>query len=177
VDRLAAHEVDPVNAAEEVLRRLGLGSGTATETDTGTDTRTGAGPRISIDHLGIAVKDLGEAVRAYETLGFHVEATHDVPTEKVKAAFLPVGESHLELLEPTDPSSVIAKFLEKRSGLHHVCVAVPDIQAALDALKAKGVELLDQSPRVGAGGRKVAFIHPRSAAGVLLELVERKAPR
>ena len=69
---------------------------------------------------------------------------------------------------------MIARFLEKRSGLHHVCVAVPDIQAALDGLKARGVALLDETPRVGAGGRKVAFIHPRSAAGVLLELVERK---
>jgi LAO/AO transport system kinase len=157
VDRLAAHDVDPFTAADEILSRLGLGAG-----------------RTYIDHLGIAVKDLAEGVRAYETLGFHVEATHDVPTEKVKTAFLPVGESHFELLEPTDPGSVIARFLEKRSGLHHVCVAVPDIQAALDALKAKGVELLDQTPRTGAGGRKVAFIHPRSAAGVLLELVERK---
>jgi methylmalonyl-CoA/ethylmalonyl-CoA epimerase len=116
-------------------------------------------------------------VRAYETLGFRVDAVHDVPTERVRAAFLPVGESHLELLEPTDPSSVIARFLEKRSGLHHVCIAVPDIRAALDALKARGVELLDEKPRTGAGGRKVAFIHPRAAAGVLLELVERKEPR
>ena len=129
---------------------------------------------LKIDHLGIAVKDLAAGIRAYETLGFHVEAEHDVPTEKVKTAFLPVGESHLELLEPTDPTSVIAKFLEKRAGLHHVCIAVPDIQAELDALKAKGVELLDQVPRIGAGGRKVAFLHPRAAGGVLLELVERK---
>ena len=131
-------------------------------------------PLIKIDHLGIAVKSLADGVRAYETLGFHVDSTHDVPTEKVRAAFLPVGESHLELLEPTEPGSVIARFLEKRSGLHHVCVAVPDLQAALGALKARGVELLDETPRTGAGGRKVAFIHPRSAAGVLLELVERK---
>jgi LAO/AO transport system kinase len=161
VDRMAAHSVDPFTAAEEVLQRVGLGSGDGT----------------CIDHLGIAVKSLEEGVRAYETLGFRVDAVHDVPTEKVRAAFLPVGESHLELLEPTDPASVIARFLEKRSGLHHVCVAVPDIQAALDALKARGVELLDEKPRTGAGGRKVAFIHPRAAAGVLLELVERKEPR
>jgi methylmalonyl-CoA/ethylmalonyl-CoA epimerase len=157
VDRLAAHDVDPFTAADEVLAKVGLGKG-----------------RRYIDHLGIAVKDLAEGIRAYETLGFAVEAEHDVPTEKVRTAFLPVGESHLELLEPTDPASVIAKFLEKRSGLHHVCVAVPDIQAELDALAARGVELLDKTPRVGAGGRKVAFIHPRSANGVLLELVERK---
>jgi methylmalonyl-CoA/ethylmalonyl-CoA epimerase len=125
-----------------------------------------------IDHLGIAVTDLGEAVRTYEALGFAVEASHDVPTEKVRAAFLPVGESHLELLEPTDPSSVIARFLEKRSGLHHVCVLVEDIDAALAELKARGVPMLDETPRVGAGGCRVAFVHPRGAAGVLLELKE-----
>ena len=158
VDRMAAHAVDPFTAAEEVLRRVGLRSGSGTY----------------IDHLGIAVKSLEDGIRAYEALGFHVDATHEVPTEKVRAAFLPVGESHLELLEPTEPGSVIARFLEKRSGLHHVCVAVPDIQAALDALSARGVALLDEKPRTGAGGRKVAFVHPRSAAGVLLELVERK---
>ena len=125
-----------------------------------------------IDHLGIAVKDLAEAVQAYEALGFAVEARHDVPTEKVRTAFLPVGESHLELLEPTDPSSVIARFLEKRSGLHHVCVLVEDLDAALAELKARGVPVLDETPRVGAGGCRVAFVHPRGAAGVLIELKE-----
>jgi len=125
-----------------------------------------------IDHLGIAVKDLAEAVKSYEMLGFAVDATHEVPTEKVRAAFLAVGESHLELLEPTDPSSVIARFLEKRSGLHHVCVLVEDIDAALAELKARGVPVLDETPRVGAGGCRVAFVHPRGAAGVLLELKE-----
>ena len=127
---------------------------------------------LKIDHLGIAVKSISEAVRAYEALGFAVEASHDVPTEKVRTAFLPVGESHLELLEPTDPSSVIARFLEKRSGLHHVCVLVEDIDGALSELKARGVPLLDETPRVGAGGCRVAFVHPRGAAGVLLELKE-----
>jgi methylmalonyl-CoA epimerase len=83
-----------------------------------------------------------------------------------------VGESHFELLEPSDPTSVIAKFLEKRSGLHHVCVLVDDIEAALAALKARGVRLLDETPRVGAGGCRVAFIHPKAAGGVLLELKE-----
>jgi len=127
---------------------------------------------LKIDHLGIAVKDLSEAVGTYEALGFKVEARHDVPTEQVRTAFLPVGESHLELLEPTDPSSVIARFLEKRSGLHHVCVLVEDIDAALAELKARGVPVLDETPRVGAGGCRVAFVHPRGAAGVLLELKE-----
>jgi len=127
---------------------------------------------LKIDHLGIAVKDLAEAVKSYEALGFAVDASHDVPTEKVRTAFLPAGESHLELLEPTDPSSVIARFLEKRSGLHHVCVLVDDIDAALAELKARGVPVLDETPRVGAGGCRVAFVHPKGAAGVLLELKE-----
>jgi methylmalonyl-CoA epimerase len=125
---------------------------------------------LKIDHLGIAVPDLAAAIKTFESLGFSVEATHDVPTEKVRTAFLPVGESHLELLEPTDQSSVIAKFLQKRSGLHHVCVLVDDIEAAMADMRAKGVELLDEVPRVGAGGCRVAFVHPRSAGGVLLEL-------
>ena len=127
---------------------------------------------LKIDHLGIAVKSLADAARSYAALGFRVVETHDVPTEKVRAAFLSVGESQLELLEPTEPGSVIARFLEKRSGLHHVCVLVDDIEAALAALKARGVRLLDETPRVGAGGCRVAFIHPKAAGGVLLELKE-----
>jgi methylmalonyl-CoA/ethylmalonyl-CoA epimerase len=129
---------------------------------------------LRIDHLGIAVPRLDEAIAAYEALGFAVEATHDVPTEKVRAAFLAIGESHLELLEPTDANSAIARFLAKRSGLHHVCVLVDDIDAALAELRERGVELVDDSPRVGAGGCRVAFVHPRAAAGVLLELKEEK---
>jgi methylmalonyl-CoA/ethylmalonyl-CoA epimerase len=129
---------------------------------------------LKIDHLGIAVPSLDAAVAAYEALGFAVEARHDVPTEKVRTAFLPVGESHLELLEPTDPSSAIARFLEKRSGLHHVCVLVDDVDAALAEMKARGVPLVDETPRVGAGGCRVAFVHPKGAAGVLLELKERE---
>ena len=105
---------------------------------------------LKVDHLGIAVPSLAEAVRAFEALGFAVEATHDVPTEKVKTAFLPVGESHLELLEPTDPTSVIARFLEKRSGLHHVCVLVEDIDEALAELKQRGVRLLDEDVAANA---------------------------
>jgi methylmalonyl-CoA/ethylmalonyl-CoA epimerase len=129
---------------------------------------------LKIDHLGIAVRSLDQATAAWEALGFRVEATRDVPTEKVRVAFLPVGESSLELLEPTDPSSTVARFLEKRSGLHHVCVLVDDLDAALAGMKAKGVPLLDEAPRVGAGGCRVAFVHPKGAAGVLLELKERE---
>ena len=125
---------------------------------------------LKIDHLGIAVPSLADARRAWEALGFEVEAVHDVPTEKVRAAFLPVGESHLELLEPTDAGSVIARFLEKRRGLHHVCVLVEDIEAALAELKARGVRLVDERPRPGAGGCRVAFVHPEATGGVLLEL-------
>ena len=127
---------------------------------------------IRIDHLGIAVPSLDAAVAAYRALGFEVEATHDVPTEKVRTAFLPIGEVHLELLEPTDPTSTIAKFLEKRSGLHHVCILVPDLDAALAEMKARGVQLIDEKPRVGAGGSRVAFVHPKAGAGVLIELKE-----
>jgi methylmalonyl-CoA/ethylmalonyl-CoA epimerase len=125
---------------------------------------------LKIDHLGIAVRDLEKAVRTYRTLGFEVESVHEVPTEKVRAAFLPVGESRLELLEPTEPGSVLARFLEKRSGLHHVCLLVEDIEASLAELKAAGVALIDERPRPGAGGSRVAFVHPRAADGVLLEL-------
>lgn len=128
---------------------------------------------LKIDHLGIAVPSLAEAVKAYEALGFSVEATEEVPTEKVRVAFLPVGESRLELLEPTEAGSVIARFLEKRSGLHHVCVLVEDVDAALVELRAKGVPLIDQAPRPGAGGSRVAFVHPRAAGGMLLELKEK----
>ncbi len=128
---------------------------------------------LKIDHLGIAVPSMREATKAWEALGFAVEEVHDVPTEKVKAAFLPIGESHLELLEPTDPSSVIAKFLEKRgAGLHHVCVLVEDIDATLAEMKARGVRLIDEKPRAGAGGCRVAFVHPKATGGVLLELKE-----
>jgi methylmalonyl-CoA/ethylmalonyl-CoA epimerase len=116
------------------------------------------------------VPRLDDAIPVWEALGFRLEARHDVPTEKVRTAFLPVGESHLELLEPTDPTSVIARFLETRKGIHHLCVEVDDIEAALAELKRRGVALLDDAPRPGAGGCRVAFIHPRAAGGVLLEL-------
>ena len=131
---------------------------------------------LKIDHLGIAVPRLDEAIAAYEALGFRVEARHDVPSEQVRTAFLPLGESQLELLEPSGPDSVIARFLEKRSGLHHVCVLVDDLEAALAAMKARGVRLIDEQPRPGAGGCRVAFVHPGAAGGVLLELKERARP-
>ena len=128
---------------------------------------------LKIDHLGIAVPSLAEAVKAYEALGFTVESREDVATEKVRVAFLPVGESRLELLEPTDAGSTIAKFLQKRSGIHHVCVLVEDIETVLAELRARGVSLIDTEPRPGAGESRVAFVHPRAAGGVLLELKEK----
>jgi len=128
---------------------------------------------LKIDHLGIAVPSLDDAIRAYQALGFTVEAVHEVPTEKLRAALLPIGESHLELLQPTDPSSSVAKFLEKRSGLHHICVLVEDLDQALAEMKSQGVPLIDQTPRLGAGGTKVAFVHPKATGGVLLELKQR----
>src|SRR5437773_4868778 len=132
---------------------------------------------LKIDHLGIAVPDLDQAGKAWEALGFTVEAVHDVPTEKVKAAFLPIGESHLELLQPTDPTSVIAKFLERRRGLHHLCVLVESLEATLAEMKARGVRLIDEEPRPGAAGCRVAFVHPDATGGVLLELKEERPSR
>lgn len=120
--------------------------------------------------MGIAVPDLAAARAAYEALGFQVSEEHSVEAERVRTAFLPVGESHLELLEPTDADSVIARFLENRKGLHHICVEVEDLAEALEELKRRGVALVDETPRIGAGGHQVAFVHPRAAAGVLLEL-------
>lgn len=128
---------------------------------------------LRIDHLGIAVPELAAAVEAFAALGFAVEATHEVPSEQVRVALLPVGESRIELLEPTEPDSVIGRFLRTRSGLHHVCVLVDDLDATLAQLRAGGVRLVDETPRLGAAGCRVAFVHPQSAAGVLLELKEK----
>ena len=155
VTRMAEGVIDPYTAAERIVGAIGLRAGVR-----------------RIDHLGIAVPSLAEAVKAWEALGFSVQDTHEVPTEKVRAAFLPVGAARFELLEPTDPGSVIARFLEKRRGLHHVCVLVEDLDSALEDLKARGVELVGEAPRPGAGGCRVAFVHPRAATGVLLELKE-----
>ncbi len=159
VARMADRAVDPQTAAGDIVARLGLPAGGR-----------------KIDHLGIAVPSLSPAIEAWEALGFSVQGTHDVPSEKVRVAFLPVGDSRLELLEPTDAASVIARFLQKRSGLHHVCVLVSDIDSVLAEMKTRGVELVDETPRVGAGGCRVAFVHPQAATGVLLELKEEPKP-
>lgn len=126
-----------------------------------------------IDHLGIAVQSLSESIKAYEILlGGQVDHLEEVPEQKVKTAFFQVGESAFELLEATDPSSPIARFLERnpRGGLHHVCVAVDDIEAVLASYKEAGLRVIDQEPRRGAHNKWVAFIHPAATGGVLIEL-------
>lgn len=127
----------------------------------------------TIDHLGIAVKSLAAAKGIYENLGLRVSPEETVEQEKVRVVMVPVGESRLELLEPTAEDSTIAKFIAKRGeGLHHVCLRVPDLAAAVAKLKKDGVRLVSEEIRVGAGGHRYVFVHPSSAGGVLLELVE-----
>jgi methylmalonyl-CoA/ethylmalonyl-CoA epimerase len=129
---------------------------------------------LRISHVGIAVKSLEAAEDAYSgMLGLPLSHREIVDAQKVAVAMHPVGESCIELLEPTDPLSPIAKFLEKRGeGIHHLCFEVDDIDAALQELKAQGVRLIDEIPRLGAGGCKIAFLHPQFTHGVLIELNE-----
>lgn len=130
-----------------------------------------------IDHLGIAVRTLADALPLYrDRLGLAVGGVEEVPQEKVRVAFLPLGDTRLELLEPTDDSSAVARFIERRGeGLHHVCFEVDDLDALLSGAAGGALQLLPGYPRPGAAGSRVAFLHPRSAGGVLIELVERGA--
>ena len=125
-----------------------------------------------IDHIGIAVGDLAEALRFYrDALGLEVEGSEEVGSQRVRAHFVPAGASKLELLEATTPDSTIAKYVGRRGpGLHHITFRVDDLPAALEALKARGVRLIDEVPRPGAEHALVAFVHPSSAHGVLVEL-------
>lgn len=126
-----------------------------------------------IDHLGIAVTSLAEAKQFYEKLGLAVMPEETVEAEKVRVAMVPVGESRIELLEPTAPDSTIAKFLEKRGpGLHHVALQVSDLVQTVERLRASGTRLINEEIKTGAGGHGYVFVHPSSAGGVLLELVE-----
>lgn len=128
---------------------------------------------FAIDHLGIAVKSLAAAKTIYETLGLTISQEEEVAGEQVRLLMVEVGESRFELLEPTSESSPIAKFLTKRGeGLHHVSLRVPDLAAAIEKLKAKGIRLVSDQIKIGAGGHHYIFVHPSSAGGVLLELVE-----
>ncbi|MEA2463936.1 MAG: methylmalonyl-CoA/ethylmalonyl-CoA epimerase [Acidobacteriota bacterium] len=126
-----------------------------------------------LDHIGIAVKSL-EAARIYEVLGLAVQHVETVETQRVKTAFLSVGDSNLELLEPTSPDSPIAKFIEKRGeGIHHLCFRVDNIEEHLERLKAEGYRLVNEAPVPGAHGCRVAFLHPSAGNGVLNELSEK----
>ena len=128
---------------------------------------------FQIDHLGIAVKSLSSAKAIYEKLGLSISPEETVEHEQVKLVMVPVGESRLELLEATSPDSTIAKFIAKRGeGLHHVCLKVPDLAAAVARLKVDGVRLVSEEIKVGAGGHRYIFVHPASTGGVLLELVQ-----
>ena len=128
---------------------------------------------FTIDHLGIAVKSLTAAKAIYEKLGLSVSSEETVEQEQVRLVMVPVGESRLEVLEATSENSSIAKFITKRGeGLHHICLRVPDLPAAVDRLKKDGVRLVSEEIKIGAGGHQYVFVHPASAGGVLLELVQ-----
>lgn len=129
-----------------------------------------------LDHLGVAVRSLEPALGLYrDCLGLTVGGIEEVPQEKVRVAFVPVGDTRIELLEPTGPDSPVARFLDKRGeGLHHLCFEVDSLEVALDPARVGGLELLPGYPRAGAGGERVAFFHPRSTGGVLIELRERR---
>ncbi|MDX9788853.1 MAG: methylmalonyl-CoA epimerase [Desulfobacterales bacterium] len=130
---------------------------------------------LKIDHLGIAVNHIDQAKNFWAgILGLPFEGTETVAEQKVTTAFFPVGESEVELLESTSPDGPIAAYIAKRGeGIQHIAFRVDDIEAALAELKAKGVRLIDETPRKGAGGAKIAFLHPKSTGGVLVELSER----
>ncbi|WFA07722.1 methylmalonyl-CoA epimerase [Tissierella sp. Yu-01] len=128
-----------------------------------------------VDHIGIAVKNLEETLKFYEDiLGIKCVAEEVVEEQKVKTAFLPLGDTEIELLESTSEDGPIAKFIEKKGeGIQHIAYKVDDIEKALEELKAKGIRLIDEKPRRGAGGAKIAFLHPKSTFGVLIEICQR----
>ena len=128
-----------------------------------------------VDHIGIAVKSIAESLKVYEAMGLKSVGVEEVAEQKVRVAFLPIGEAEIELLESTAPDGPVAKYIDKNGeGIQHVALRVDNLEAALAELKAQGVRLIDEKPRYGAGGAKIAFVHPRSTGGVLLELSERK---
>ena len=129
----------------------------------------------AIDHIGIAVTSIDEALKFWErSLGIKCTGVEEVAEQKVKTAFLPLGDTEVELLEATDPESPVAKFIEKKGeGIHHLAIRVENLEEALEKMKALGLRMIDEKPRYGAGGARIAFVHPRTAGGVLLELSER----
>jgi len=132
---------------------------------------------LKVDHVGIAVENLEETLAVYTgLLGLELHGTEVVEEQKVKTAFLPVGDTEIELLASTDPEGPIGKFIAARGqGVQHVAFRVENIEAALEELRQKGVRLIDEKPRYGAGGARIAFLHPKSTNGVLVELCERRA--
>jgi methylmalonyl-CoA/ethylmalonyl-CoA epimerase len=129
---------------------------------------------MKLEHIGIATRKIDDVLEFWrDGLGAEVVETEEVEDQKVRVAMLPIGESRVELLEPTNADSPVAKFLEKRGpGIHHIAIRVDDIRATLARLKQSGARLIDESPRIGAGGCLIAFVHPATTGGVLLELVE-----
>lgn len=129
---------------------------------------------MKLDHIGIAIKQIDQALALWrDTLGLTVDHKEEIPEQGVRVGMLAIGDTHVELLEPLSDDSPVGRFLQKRGpGIHHIALAVDDIRAELQKLKSKGARLIDQEPRIGAGGCLVAFIHPASTGGVLLELVE-----
>ncbi|MGO9481315.1 MAG: methylmalonyl-CoA epimerase [Candidatus Kryptoniota bacterium] len=131
---------------------------------------------LKISHIAIAVEDLEVARKAFELLvGNKVEAIEEVPDQKVRVGMIPVGESRIELAGPTDPSSTVSRFIQKRGeGIHHICFEVENIKSEIARLKAAGFQIIDEQPRLGADGHLIAFIHPRTTGGVLVELSEKQ---
>ena len=161
VDGIASRTVDPYSAAGEIIKRV------THQTST----------KAILDHVGIAVQDIDKSLVFFrDALGLEVEVPEEVASQRVRAHFIPVGESSIELLEATAPDSAIAKYVEKRGpGIHHITLRVDNIRAVLEQLKARGVRLVDQEPRPGAEGSLVAFVHPSAAHGVLVELKQKGA--
>ncbi len=166
LDRIASRDTDPYTAVDDILQRS-VGAEALRE-------------GVTLDHVGIAVGDVAQALAFYrDALGLKVDTPEEVASQRVRAHFIPLGESAIELLEATAEDSPIARYVAKRGpGLHHITVRVDDIRAALAQLKTKGVRLIDEAPRPGAHGSLIAFVHPASAHGVLVELKEvvRKPP-
>jgi len=131
---------------------------------------------LRLDHIGIAVKDLEEALRSWEGgLGLPADHRETVPDQAVRTAFLPVGDTHVELLESLTPEGPIGRFIARRGeGIHHLCFLVDDLEAALAACRQAGMALIDETPRDGAHGRRVVFVHPKSTHGVLIELSQKQ---
>lgn len=129
----------------------------------------------NLSHIGIAVKDLDEAIKMYENLGLTLDSTEEVPSQKLKVAFFTIGDTRIELLAATSEDSPIAKFIEKKGeGIQHIALGVDDLEAELKDKAEKGFQLIDKEPRPGAHGADIAFLHPKSTKGVLIELCKDK---